>query len=70
MFWLKEQLIRRAIRKLRWADTRDMSADGHTKGVIKRDQILQLMLGDFEFTQPVKDYEPKIKRNADSADSS
>ena len=60
MFWLKEQLVKKAIRILRWCDTRDMTADCHTKGSVKRDQMLRLMEGFFAFTQAVKDYESKV----------
>ena len=36
LMWLKDKLSRGVIRKLIWTDTRDMTADGHTKGSIKR----------------------------------
>ena len=32
MFWLKQLLTIKALRMLRWCDTRDMTADCHTKG--------------------------------------
>ena len=63
MFWLKQLLTIKAIRILRWCDTRDMNADCHTKGSIDRACILRLMLGEFEFVHPVKDYEVYNKAN-------
>ena len=47
VFWLRELLDRRVLHHLRWCDTRDMSADAHTKGVVPRDAILALMKGFF-----------------------
>ena len=56
MFWLKELLVSKAISLLRWCDTRDMTADCHTKGSIDRACIIKLMTGEFSFVHPVKDY--------------
>ena len=49
------------ISTLRWADTRDMTADAHTKGSIDRAAILRLMRGLFHFGHAVKDFTPKRK---------
>ena len=46
--WMRELLDRGVLRFLKWIDTRDMSADGHTKGSITRDDILRLMRGHYE----------------------
>ena len=45
------------LRRIRWCDTRDMTADGHTKGSIPRDGLLAVMRGLYGFTHPVKSYE-------------
>ena len=58
MFWLKEHVECQAINVLRWSDTRDMTADGHTKGSIDRDGILQVMAGQQTFKHEVKRYTP------------
>ena len=59
VFWLRELLDRRVLHYLRWCDTRDMSADAHTKGVVPRDAILALMKGFFEFKHETKEF-PKL----------
>ena len=56
LFWLRELLDRKVINTLRWCDTRDMTADCHTKGSIARQTILELMLGDFTFKHKVLDF--------------
>ena len=60
LFWLRELLDNGILDILRWADTRDMSADGHTKGSIPRDAILSLMNGLFQYAHATKDFTPKI----------
>ena len=39
LLWLKNKLENCVIKKLIWTDTRDMTADGHTKGSIRRTAI-------------------------------
>ena len=56
LFWLRDLLNRNVLTSLEWCDTRDMNADGHTKGSIDRDAILQLMRGHFKYQHPVKTY--------------
>jgi len=58
LFWLRELLDRKVIDALEWCDTRDMSADCHTKGSIERDVILALMLGELEYHHEAKPYPP------------
>ena len=58
LFWLRELLDRKVIQYLEWCDTRDMSADCHTKGSIERDVILALMLGELEYHHEAKPYPP------------
>jgi hypothetical protein len=66
MFWLKELLVSKAISLLRWCDTRDMTADCHTKGSIDRACIIKLMTGEFSFAHPVKDYASRTVESARS----
>ena len=56
--WLRELLELGIIRKVCWCDTRDMTADGHTKGSISRDQLLKLMSGEQHFDYDVKIHTP------------
>ena len=51
---------------LRWCDTRDMTADCHTKGCVDRAAILALMRGEFQFVHAVRDYTVKVKQAAGS----
>ena len=67
LFWLRELLTTGAIKILRLCDTRDMTADCHTKGSIDRTAILELMKGNFKFEHEVKDYEVKVKRPSTTA---
>ena len=62
LFWLKELLVTGALSMLRWCDTRDMTADCHTKGCVDRAAILALMRGEFQFAHAVKDYTVKVKQ--------
>ena len=45
LLWLKNKLENGVIKQLIWTDTRAMTADGHTKGSIKRTAIHHLMNG-------------------------
>ena len=45
LLWLKQLLESRHIEALQWGDTRDMTADGHTKGSISRCAIDNLIRG-------------------------
>ena len=49
LFWLREFLNRQVPNELKWCDTRDMTADGHTKGSVSREALLQLMSGIFNY---------------------
>ena len=48
---------------VQWCDTRDMTADGHTKGCIDRELLLEVMQGRQSFKHPVKEFVPP-KANA------
>ena len=45
VLWLREMHTKGLIQDIVWTDTRDMYADGLTKGVIKRDALFELMTG-------------------------
>jgi len=56
--WIRELLQLSLIEAIQWCDTRDMTADGHTKGCIERTLLLELMRGIQSFKHPVKRYSP------------
>jgi hypothetical protein len=56
--WIREALQLGILKRIRWCDTRDMTADGHTKGCIDRVLLLSVMCGHQRFNHEVKDYEP------------
>jgi hypothetical protein len=56
--WIRELLQLKLIESVQWCDTRDMTADGHTKGCIDRQLLLQLMNGHQEYKHEVKKYSP------------
>ena len=43
--WMRDMLSKGLVRLIEWCDTRDMSADGHTKGSIDRQLLLEVMSG-------------------------
>ena len=43
--WIRQMTDRGIVQSVQWCDTRDMTADGHTKGSIDRDLLLQAMSG-------------------------
>ena len=56
--WLREMIGLGLISALQWCDTRDMTADGHTKGSIDRELLLQLMSGSQHYSHEVKAHTP------------
>eukprot|EP00959_Pyramimonas_sp_CCMP1952_P068471 1428882-Pyramimonas_sp.AAC.1 len=46
------------VHSILWCDTRDMTADGHTKGSIGREMLLQDMGGTQSFTHNLKSHPP------------
>ena len=52
--------------RIKWVDTRDMSADGHTKGVISRDLLLKAMRGVVELICPFKVHNSSKADNIDN----
>ena len=61
IFWLRELLNNGVLTRLRWADTRDITADVHTKGAVERHAILRLIHGQFSYEHEIKDFVPKIQ---------
>ena len=55
LLWLRQRLSEGAIAKLVWCDTRDMTADAHTKGTIDRSALHLLMKGSRERSHEVKE---------------
>ena len=53
--WLRELIRKQIVSGIRWCDTRDMTADGHTKGNLSRDYLLDLMVGRFEYKHAFQD---------------
>ena len=43
---------------MQWCDTRDMTADGHTKGSIDRQLLLEVMVGTQVYKHDVKSFAP------------
>ena len=56
--WIREMLQLSLIESIQWCDTRDMTADGHTKGCIDRKLLLEVMSGRQSFKHAVKRYSP------------
>ena len=56
--WLRQLLDRGLIWEIQWCDTRDMTADGHTKGSIDRALLKDIMDGKQVFNHAVKKYKP------------
>jgi hypothetical protein len=48
VLWLREMSEKSLIKNIYWVDTRDMLADGLTKGNIPRDLLIQAMQGKFQ----------------------
>jgi len=56
--WIRELLQLKLLHSIQWCDTRDMVADGHTKGSIDREMLLKLMKGQQSYAHAVKSYAP------------
>ena len=56
--WIREALRLGLITKVQWCDTRDMLADGHTKGSVDRAGLVEAMSGRQTFRYEIKSYEP------------
>ena len=53
LHYLRELLNLNIVARLVWFDTRDMTADGLTKGSIDREALQKIMLGHFKLTQTI-----------------
>ena len=58
VMWVRELLAIGVLRSVQWCDTRDMTADGHTKGCIDRDLLLKLMGGWQQYKHDIKRHIP------------
>ena len=56
--WIRELLELGIVSHIQCCDTRDMTADGHTKGSIDRALLLEVMAGQQVFRYDVKRYSP------------
>jgi hypothetical protein len=52
--YLRELLDLHVLSAIMWLDTRDMTADGMTKGSVERDVLHLLMAGEIKFSHPPK----------------
>ena len=58
VMWIREKLHKGIISEVQWCDTRDMTADGHTKGSVDRKTLINLMQGKQIYEFAVKNYKP------------
>jgi hypothetical protein len=69
--YLREAMERQILFALAWLDTRDMTADGLTKGSVERTLLHKVMNGELQFHHPLKYWRPpllvKQTREQDSA---
>jgi hypothetical protein len=56
--WIRELMEVGIVHSVQWCDTRDMTADGHTKGCIDRAGLLEVMSGIQSFKYDVKQFVP------------
>ena len=52
LLWIRELCDKQILTALTWLDTRDMTADGHTKGSISRGAQISVMQGSLEQSHP------------------
>ena len=55
LFWLRELIRKQILTGIKWCDTRDMTADGHTKGSVSQDASLSSVKGQLEYKYAVQD---------------
>jgi hypothetical protein len=63
VLWLREMRDKGLVSDIIWTDTRDMYADGLTKGVIKRDALHELMNGKLMLRHDVAICKQRYKPN-------
>ena len=67
VMWIRELLQKSILKHVQWCDTRDMTADGHTKGSIDRKVLLDLMKGHQQYKHPVKKHAPHRPQEQEQA---
>ena len=67
--WIRELLQLGILEAIQWCDTRDMTADGHTKGQIDRKLLLEVMSGHQTYRHSVKRHTPHRGEIAQSVGS-
>jgi hypothetical protein len=65
VLWLREMHDKGLISNIVWTDTRDMYADGLTKGVIKRDALYEVMKGKVCIRNPVAVCNQRFRKTTD-----
>ena len=68
VLWLREMHTKGLIQNIVWTDTRDMYADGLTKGVIKRDALRELMKGTMKLRHSVSVCTRRARRTLSGLD--
>ena len=56
--WVRELLAAGIVDNIQWCDTRDITADGHTKGSIDRAGLIEVMSGKQKYNHATKEYRP------------
>ena len=56
--WVRELLQLELISLFQWCDTRDLTADGHTKGCIDRALLLEVMSGHQKYMHEARSHRP------------
>ena len=59
LLWLREQLDSKALNALVWTDTRNMLADGLTKGNLDRADLRRAMAGEYQSQHEIKTFSSK-----------
>ncbi len=70
LFWVREWLEIGILDQLKWCDTRDMIADGLTKGKVERNLLLDAMNGRIEMKHEMRAWKPVKRRTTTSSSSS
>ena len=70
LFWVREWLEIGILDQLKWCDTRDMVADGLTKGKVERNLLLDAMNGKIEMKHEMRAWKPVKRRTTTSSSSS
>eukprot|EP00959_Pyramimonas_sp_CCMP1952_P209594 4385179-Pyramimonas_sp.AAC.1 len=56
--WIRGLMDIGIVHHVQWCDTRDMTANGHTKGSIDRELLLEVMSGTQSFKYDLKQFVP------------